>query len=432
MAAYDLSTVLGQHLDRHLVLPLLDFLQTRGIYADEEIARGKLDLISSTNMVDFAIDIYKTIQQTEEAPADLVEKRESTVARLKVLHNSAEPVLNLFQNEEVIKQLRQDKQHNLQYLQQHHQFQPEMLDTLYEYAKFQFDCGNYTGAADYLYHFNLLSTDTERTFSALWGKLACEILLHNWETALEEMTRLKEIIDSRTFATPLLQLQQRTWLIHWSLFIFFHHPRGRDGIVDLFFQTPYLNAIQTTCPHMLRYLATAVITNKRRRPMLKDLVRIIQQESYTYRDPITQLLECLYVNYDFDAAQLVLRECEKVVNNDFFLCSLLDDFIESARMLIFETYCRIHEVISIGLLAEKLNMTADDAERWIVNLIRNAKMDAKIDSQLSHVVMGAPTKNIHQDIIEKTNILSFRAQLLSSALDKLPSDSQKVQDPADL
>ncbi len=33
------------------------------------------------------------------------------------------------------------------------------------------------------------------------------------------------------------------------------------------------------------------------------------------------------------------------------------------------------------MLAEKLNMNVDDAESWIVNLIRNAEMDAKIDSK---------------------------------------------------
>ena len=33
------------------------------------------------------------------------------------------------------------------------------------------------------------------------------------------------------------------------------------------------------------------------------------------------------------------------------------------------------------MLAEKLNMGTEEAERWIVNLIRNASLDAKIDSQ---------------------------------------------------
>lgn len=39
-------------------------------------------------------------------------------------------------------------------------------------------------------------------------------------------------------------------------------------------------------------------------------------------------------------------------------------------------------VLINSMLAEKLNMTPEEAERWIVNLIRNARLDAKIDSKL--------------------------------------------------
>ena len=46
--------------------------------------------------------------------------------------------------------------------------------------------------------------------------------------------------------------------------------------------------------------------------MLKELVKVIQQEQYSYKDPIIEFLECLYVNYDFDGAQQKLRECEIV------------------------------------------------------------------------------------------------------------------------
>lgn len=63
------------------------------------------------------------------------------------------------------------------------------------------------------------------------------------------------------------------------------------------------------------------------------------------------------------------------------MIACLEDFIENARLFIFETFCRIHQCISIKMLAEKLNMTPEEAERWIVNLIRNARLDAKIDSK---------------------------------------------------
>ena len=77
---------------------------------------------------------------------------------------------------------------------------------------------------------------------------------------------------------------------------------------------------------------------------LKEVVRVIQQESYAYQDPITEFIECLYVNFDFDKAQEKLRECETVLSNDFFLVDCANDFMENARLFIFETFCRIHQV----------------------------------------------------------------------------------------
>ena len=78
-----------------------------------------------------------------------------------------------------------------------------------------------------------------------------------------------QIAYQLSFLCHFQLLQQRTWLIHWSLFVFFNHAKGRDEIIDLFlYQPPYLNAIQTMCPWVLRYLTTAVITNKRRRQVL--------------------------------------------------------------------------------------------------------------------------------------------------------------------
>ncbi|PRD17857.1 UNVERIFIED_CONTAM: eif3ea [Trichonephila clavipes] len=73
------------------------------------------------------------------------------------------------------------------------------------------------------------------------------------------------------------------------------------------------------------------------------------------------------------------------------------------------------------MLAEKLNMTPEVAEKWIVNLIRNARLDAKIDSQLGHVVMGTKKLSPYQQLIEKTKVLSLRAQLLTTNVEKKAS-----------
>ena len=59
-----------------------------------------------------------------------------------------------------------------------------------------------------------------------------------------------------------------------------------------------------------------------------------------------------------------------------------DEFVDNARLLVFEAYCRIHQCIDLRMLAAKLNMDESAAEKWVVNLIRNADLNAKINSQV--------------------------------------------------
>lgn len=81
--------------------------------------------------------------------------------------------------------------------------------------------------------------------------------------------------------------------------------------------------------------------------MVMVMVQAIQQEQYVYKDPLTEFLIHLYVEFNFDAAHLKLKECEVVFDSDFFLKLMKDEFIEAARLFMFETYCRINEAIDV-------------------------------------------------------------------------------------
>ncbi|KAG2324885.1 hypothetical protein Bca52824_007613 [Brassica carinata] len=279
----DLTPRVAPNLDRHLVFPILEFLQER-----QQILKFKIELLNKTNMVDYAMDIHKSLYHTEDAP------QEFCIA----VKPGAEQ---------------------------------DLVDAL-----------------------------------------GC-------------------------------------------LYIFFNHDNGRTQIIDLFIQDKYLNAIQTTAPHLLRYLATAFIVNRRRRPQLKEFINVIQQEHYSYKDPIVEFLACVFVNYDFDGAQR--KMIYRVIVNDPFLGKrvesgnfstgpLRDEFLENACLLIVETYCRIHQRIDMGVLAEKLNLDYEEAERWIVNLICTSKLDAKIDSD----------QEPHEQLINHTKALSGRTFKLVTQL----------------
>ncbi|KAL1789252.1 eukaryotic translation initiation factor 3 subunit E [Sigmodon hispidus] len=213
---------------------------------EKGLLQGKSDLLSDINMVDFPMDIYKNLY-SDDIPHALREKGTTFVAQLKQLQVETEPIVKMFEEPETTRQIQstRDAWMLFDYIADKHEFRQEYLDTLYKYAKFQYECRNYSGATEYFYFFRVLIPATDRnSLNSLWGKLTSEILVQNCDAAMEDLTQLKETIDNNSVSSPLQTLQQRIWFIHWSLFVFFNHPKGRDNIIDLFlYQPQYLNAI---------------------------------------------------------------------------------------------------------------------------------------------------------------------------------------------
>lgn len=342
----------------------------------------------------------------------------------------------------------------------------ETIAAYYKFAKFNFDCGDYQTGRDMLENYislfasppkqrkddgegeedeygergsatpaeeektgnpnmyYLTSVDTT-LLNVLWGKLSCEILVEDWEEASIALIAVKTAIENlytHNKIAPLEALHQRTWLLHWSLFVFWNDGTGKglESMVELFTSDKYLQAITTHAPHLLRYLTAAVLLCKRRaakkagsnsnsegRRLLRDLVKVMHQCEYS--DPIVEFVEQLSVKFDFDAAQAQLAKCETVLSSDFFLCKQTELFMEEARVFVFENYCRIHHKIDLSTLGEKLAMDRDRAEHWIVDLIRNAMLDAKIDSEEGCVVMGTGSTSVYEQVMDKTKDLTARS-----------------------
>ena len=349
-------------MDRHLIFPLLEH-QTEG--RDEltserynDLVKAKYVLLHDTNMTDYVANLWQQLNNSESVPDEFSKKREEVLERLKFFEEETEKIRNLLDDDSVVAQIRSDKVANMKFLEEQHGVTLQMVDMLYEFARFNYECGTYDQAGDLLYQFRVLSTDNDKVAKATWGKLVCDILTTNWESAMEEINKLKESIETRLFNNPRAQLTARESLVHWALFPFFNYEPARETLTELYMSPPYISSIQTVCPWILRYLAAAIITNRTRgrnatqpsfnyQKQLKDLIRIIKQETYEYEDPVTEFVKALYVDFDFEEAQKKLLEAEQALRIDFFLSSSADAFVESARYLISESYCKIHQRIDI-------------------------------------------------------------------------------------
>eukprot|EP01138_Halocafeteria_seosinensis_P013106 gb/GECG01013385.1/.p1 GENE.gb/GECG01013385.1/~~gb/GECG01013385.1/.p1 ORF type:complete len:500 (+),score=64.45 gb/GECG01013385.1/:1-1500(+) len=442
---YDLTTKIAPFLDIHLVFPMFFFLEESDMYDQNDIAVARLELVKKTNMMDYAIALYKDIHgENTKIPQALEDRRVQVLDEYTRHVEAAMPILRFIDNgdEEPPEEIN-GEQFNAEYLKAQHGVTDEHIEALYRCAKFKYECGDYDSAASYLFYYRqLVPADSERSLRALWGKFASEILSEHWEEADRDRENLynaisrlstddtTELETGRAKSThKLMVLQQRSWLLHWSLYIFFNHPKGKDTLVEFFLRHDNrnhlnnLNAIQTNCPWLLRYLAYVIITRQRRKDDIKTLLNVISQEKYTYRDPIIEFVEELLVNFNFEAAQEKLRQCESVIRSDYFLSNfaeeqeVVDTFVENARLFIFETYCRIHQKIDIGMLANKLSMHENDAEKWVVNMIRNAHFDARIDRAARQVIMSVNYPSIYQQVIGKTKDLSIRTRLLADSIE---------------
>merc|ERR1719242_1039708 len=124
-------------------------------------------------MVDFAMDVHGTLYPDQDVPKTLVDKRAMVVEKFKELQ--AEP--------EVTKQIQasRDSKQLLDFLVKGYDFKTSMIDTCYNFAKFQHECGNYSGASEYLYFHRILVQPSDKNYlNGMWGKLAAEILMQNW------------------------------------------------------------------------------------------------------------------------------------------------------------------------------------------------------------------------------------------------------------
>lgn len=412
------------YLDRHLIYPILDFYQTNGLYTENEMLQAKLDLLQATNMPGHCADLYKQLHDSEEAPEHFAQKQTVIDRQLAELESHSQKILEVLEKPEVASALRQDKSQNLAFLRDTHGITIEQINVLFNLGQFDYNRGNYPGAIDHLYHFRVLSTDQKLMTAAAWGKLASEILTANWEDAISELSKLREQVDA-DFSDASEQLRNRTWLLHWALFPM--HKSGHNRateLQELFFTPAYLNAIQTSAPHLLRYLTLAVLSTSFGKSSsgapgrrLRDLVKILEAERL-YSDPITSFASAVFSRYDFSAAKTSYSAIQDTISNDYFLASSSEAIMKSLKLAVAETYLRLHRTTEISNLAAVVDLEEAETITLVSEDLEHLNADIDLDDGVIEV-MKEHSQSSLQDLVNKTKNLMFRSAAAQAAVPRL-------------
>ena len=98
---WDLTSKVSPYLDRHMMFPLLEYLDTlinagTVSYSSKDVAAARLALLRPTHMVDYAIDIYRAVHgEGAEIPKEMEEGKTSVYKRLEELEKGCKSMHEL-------------------------------------------------------------------------------------------------------------------------------------------------------------------------------------------------------------------------------------------------------------------------------------------------------------------------------------------------
>jgi translation initiation factor 3 subunit E len=410
----DITPTIASFLDPHLTLLLLDH-SLSGSNSNSSLLETKLSLLSRTRLVGAQQATHQALHKSADTPAQLKDLHAATVAQLRSLSQQSQEIVdaNVNSNKPLSK---------------------TDVETIAGYAKFAFDCGRYDDALGTL---NVCLEHAETTnkmmrLGLLWGKVAAEVLLHKSNDAKDTLLELRSAIDdvAETILSPRDAALQRAWLLHYFLFVHkvafskaqtaqqmaAQQQKPDHLLVDWVLNNPtLLQTLQSVCPHLLRYLAAsalAVRSAKRREPYVMQVAQICQLCESSYSDDLTRFIVALYVNCSVHASQPHVHACISSIRKDYFLNKCADEVIDAMRTAFCESWFRLHTTSSIADVAERVAWSGAGFERWIVDVIRTSRLDAKIDSE-GVVHVRVPQFSLYQDVIDKTKSLAARWHALN-------------------
>jgi translation initiation factor 3 subunit E len=106
-SSWDLTSKVSPFLDLHMMFPLLEYIDSLIVngtvsYSTHDVAASRMRLLKPTNMVDYAIDIYRELHGADAPiPSDMEVQKAKVFDKMEELRAGCKVLDALFQNEAI-------------------------------------------------------------------------------------------------------------------------------------------------------------------------------------------------------------------------------------------------------------------------------------------------------------------------------------------
>jgi hypothetical protein len=114
-----------------------------------------------------------------------------------------------------------------------------------------------------------------------------------------------------------------------------------------------------------------------------------------------------------------INALEQEVKQDIIFRAHSALILENCKKMYFEVYCKIYNTVEIKEVSAFLKVSEDEAEIWIVNLIRKNNIKSQMNASEKCIVVGEGLTDQGDVLNKKAKELMSRNRILMNNVSKL-------------
>lgn len=192
-----------------------------------------------------------------------------------------------------------------------------------------------------------------------------------------------------------------------------------------------MSATQTCASHLFRYLVLTLILSKNKKKTakysLQNLTTTYENNLCVYKDNVIDFVTLLFIRFNFEQANEAIKTFKHDISYDIFFHDNTETICNNSKELLFEVYCGIFISIDIELISKYLDMSHEESEIWIVNLIRKNNIKARFNADNRNILeLKSRYNNAYDDTVKKSRDLLTKTNLLINNVSKLITNPTKL------